>query len=267
MQKLIENVQSIIQEVGGEWGIVLENLHTGEKWEHHANILFYAASVIKLPIMAAVFAEAEKGNIDIHSKLPHRSEDVVGGSGVLQHMTPNTNLAIYDIMMLMIIQSDNTATNILIDLVGVDTIKSTMQEIGVEKSSFYHKMMTDRGNREGKNVITARDMGVFLKSLHKGEVVSAKASKQMIDIMKRQQIRDSLAGNLPYQESGNAEERVGWELANKTGWVPGVRHDVGIFYVNGKCIAVSVLSCGADDLESRRGLAEIGESVYGFLVG
>ncbi|WP_100011608.1 serine hydrolase [Lentibacillus sediminis] len=265
MQKLIEKVQSTIQATGGEWGIVLEDLNTGEKWEHHADNLFYAASVIKLPIMAAVFAESEKGNIDIHGTLSLRKEDMVGGSGVLQHMTQNPNLAIYDLMMLMIIQSDNTATNVLIDLVGVDNIQKTMQEIGMEKSSFYHKMMI--GDRKVKNELTSRDVGVFLKKLHKGGVVSAEASNQMIDIMKRQQIRDCLAGDLPYQELEHFEEGARWELANKTGWVPGVRHDVGIFSVGDECIAVSVLSCGADDLESRRGLAEIGESVYGFMLG
>lgn len=265
MKTLVNKIQNLTEQSVGTWGITLEDLDTGEKWVSNEHELFYAASVIKVPIMAAVFSAAERAELALTVQIILKEEDFVGGSGVLQHLTPGTSLSICDIVMLMIIQSDNTATNILIDQVGVEPIVQTMKEVGMEKSTFYNKLMMNNPNPKGFNQITANDIGKLLKLMATGKLVSEEASKQMIAMMKKQQIKDCLPEKLPSPYSNFNNGMTAWELAHKTGWIPGARHDVGIFYVGERKLIATVLSKNEDDLVSKRILAEIGEEIYNYL--
>ena len=87
--------------------------------------------------------------------------------------------------MLMIIQSDNTATNLLIDLVGVEDIQTTMKEAGMVYSTFYNKLMLGTPNPRGANRIAAGDIAMLLHKMAMGDLVSGRASSQMVDVMKR----------------------------------------------------------------------------------
>lgn len=265
MKTLVSRIQDLIDQSKGTWAIVLEDLSLGEKWELNGDELFYAASVIKVPIMAAVFNAVERGEFSLSDQIVLKEEDYVGGSGILQHFTTGTALSIQDIMMLMIIQSDNTATNILIDLVGIDSVVQSMNEVGMEKSTFYNKLMMNNPNPKGFNQISANDIAKLLKQMAIGELVSAKASEQMINIMKKQQIKDCLPEKLPSPYSNFNNGMTAWELAHKTGWIPGTRHDVGIFFVGERKLIATVLSEEEDDLVSKRILSEIGEAIYTYL--
>ncbi|WP_391205815.1 serine hydrolase [Psychrobacillus sp. L4] len=265
MKTLVDSILELVEQTNGTWGIVLEDLDLGEKWVLNGDELFYAASVIKVPIMAAVFAATEVGKLAITDQFVLKSEDFVLGSGVLQHLTPGTTLSLKDIITLMIIQSDNTATNILIDLVGVDNIVRTMKEEGMEKSTFYNKLMMSKPNPKGFNQITPNDISKLLVQMTTGELVSAEASEQMIGIMKKQQIKDCLPEKLPSPYSNFNNGMTAWELAHKTGWISGTRHDVGIFFVGQRKLIATVLSKDVDDLLSKQILTEIGERIYNYL--
>jgi len=265
VKALSNKVHDLIGKSKGMWGIVLEDLDSSEKWGLNENELFYAASVIKVPIMAAVFSAVERGEIALTDQIILKEEDFVGGSGVLQHLTPETSLSLQDIMMLMIIQSDNTATNILIDQVGVEHIEQTMKEVGMEKSTFYNKLMMNNPKPKGFNQITAFEIAKLLKLMATRELVSTDTSERMIAIMKKQQIKDCLPEKLPSPYSNFNDGMTPWELAHKTGWIPGTRHDVGIFYVGERKLIATVLSKGVDDLVSKQMLAQIGEEIYNYL--
>ena len=265
MENLIRNIHQLIEGSTGTWGIYLEDLDSGEKWELNGDELFYAASVIKVPIMAAVFDACQRGDVNVNDLIVLKREDYVGGSGVIQHLTPGTALSVLDIIMLMIIQSDNTATNILIDLIGPENIVETMNKVGMEKSTFYNKLMVNNPNPKGYNQITASDIGRFLKQMATGELVSLTSSEQMIDIMKKQQIKDCLPEKLPSPYSNFNNGMTAWELAHKTGWIPGTRHDVGIFYVGDRKFIATILSKEEDDLVSKRIFHDIGEEIYYYL--
>ncbi|MEK4487800.1 serine hydrolase [Psychrobacillus sp. FSL H8-0484] len=265
MKTLVSRIENLIEQSKGTWGIVLEDLDLGEKWELNGDELFYAASVIKLPIMVAVFSAVEHGELALTDPIILKQDGFVGGSGVLQHLTPGTSLSIQDIIMLMIIQSDNTATNILIDLVGMDNIVQSMKEEGMEKSTIYHKLMMYNPNPKGFNQITANDIAKALKQMATGGLVSLDASDQMIDMMKKQQIKDCLPEKLPSPYSNFNNGMTAWELAHKTGWIPGTRHDVGIFFVGQRKLVVTVLSKDEDDLISKQIISDIGEEIYHYL--
>lgn len=266
MRSLIEEIETIIDKTRGTWGIVLKDLITKNIWTINPHKQFYSASIVKLPIMATLFQAYEQGKISsLEKSLLIKESDLVGGAGVLQHMTPNIKLPLYDIMTLMIIQSDNTATNMIIDLIGIEEIQNLMKDIGMENSTCYNKLMISSPSSSGPNLTTAMDNALFLEKLYKGEIVSKTASKRMLDIMKKQQIRNCLPNYLPYQQIRSDEYMPRWELAHKTGWVPGLRHDVGIFYVERKPFIVSVFSKDVEDVQSEQAIAKIGEAVYTYL--
>ncbi|WP_047981146.1 serine hydrolase [Ornithinibacillus contaminans] len=262
MKQLTKRIQEIIKHAGGTWGISLEDLTTNEAWGLNTEESFYAASVIKVPIMIAVFDAHHQGALNLTDTVHLDRDALVGGSGVLQHLTIGTRFTIHDLLTLMIIQSDNTATNILIDLLGVEKIQQTMEKQGLVKSKFYHKMMTVPVDREGINEITAREMTVMLKKLVTGKIISAYACEQMITIMKKQQIRTTLPGKIPTNSSQLIGALPEWEIANKTGSVSGIRHDIGIFYVGKRTLVAAVLSKDVDDIRAVDALGEIGLEIW-----
>lgn len=265
MKELIHTVKSITSDIGGTWGIVLKDLSTHEEWALNKDEVFYSASVVKLPIMAAIYKASDEDKFQLHDEVTLREKELVGGAGVLQHMTPGFKISIQDLVTLMIIQSDNTATNMLIDLVGVSYIQDVMKEIGMTHSTFYHKLMISSSKRDGKNMTTARDNAIFLEKLYDGNIVSKKASSAMIDIMKKQQVSNCLPHQLPYQEMETDDEGSQWEIAHKTGWIPGIRHDVGIFYVDNKPFVASVFSKDINDLSSELAFSKVGKAIYNYL--
>ena len=265
MHLLSENIQKITEQAGGTWGIVLEDLDRNAKWEWHADETFYAASVIKVPIMIAAYEALEKNEISFSDKIPLKREELVGGSGVLQHITPGTELTIYDLIVLMIIQSDNTATNMLIDLLGAEKIQNTMNNYGWTSSTCFNKLMTIPVERKGNNMITAGDMALMLKQMVTGKLISVHASEEMISIMKKQQISDALPGKLPSPEHENIGGRPAWELAHKTGTITNVQHDVGIFYVGQRTLIATILAKDIDNYQLLATFQDIGLEIYNYL--
>ena len=265
MKQLVSNIERIIDNAGGTWGISLEDLETGESWNWNEHRLFYAASIIKVPILIAAFSAYDNGDISLSESIKLKKEDMVGGAGVLQHMAPGTNIKIYDVLTLMIIQSDNMATNIIIDLIGKEYIQKTMNDIGLQQSKFFNKLMTVPAEIKGYNQITAAEMSMMLREIAKGKVISEHACQQMISIMKRQQLRDCLPAKLPETDSNVMGMIPEWEIVNKTGNIRGIRHDIGIYYVGKRTMIASVLSSYLDDYESKLVFAEIGLEIYNYL--
>ncbi|WP_010099268.1 serine hydrolase [Ornithinibacillus scapharcae] len=266
MIELTDRIEEITNEAGGTWGIALYDMDTGISWEKNSHDTFYAASVIKVPIMIAAFAASQKGELSLSEQLELKREDIVGGSGVLQHLTPGYSFSIYDLITLMIIQSDNTATNMLINYIGVAEIQQSMREIGMEKSRFCHRLMTLEVDREGQNEINAYEMTEMLVKLASGKIISAHASEQMITIMKKQQIRNALPSNIPTQNDKFIGMIKKWEFANKTGNIPGISHDIGMLYVGNRIFIASVLSKGVEDIEAPKIIGNIGLEIYQYLI-
>lgn len=259
----LENALStLLEKSGGQWGIYLEDLQTNEIWGKGHDDRFYAASVIKVPIMAAVFAEAYAGKFALEDKLTLRQEDQVGGAGILQHMTPGTKWSIYDLTTLMIIQSDNTATNMLIDLVGAEAIRSVMNRTGMVNSQFHNKLMIVPAELEGYNEVTAADLGSHLRHLATGKIISYNSCLHMINIMKRQQHRDRIPYHLPDPDGDVIGMLPKWELANKTGTVTRTTHDIGVMYIGNRAVTICLLSKNIETVAANDVMAQIGRMVY-----
>lgn len=264
MKRLQEEIEAIFKNSTGTWSIAVEDLKEGAKFSLNGDKPFYAASIIKVPIMAAVFAAAQDGDLQLGDRLPLRRDDMVGGSGVLQYMSPTLELPILDLVTLMIIQSDNTATNMLLDEIGMDKVQAVMNEFGMERSEIHHKLMIAQANRVNSNDITASDVNALLTRIARGKCVSLHSSEQKVRILKQQQLSNGLIGSLPAMESSIVGAIPDWEFAGKTGNVDGMTHECGLLYVHDRCMAITVLSKGCTDVEAREMIAQIGSELYSY---
>lgn|SRR5690625_2860238 len=267
MQQLIEKIKAFTKETGGTWGISLKDMQTDEAWAMNGDERFHAASVIKVPIMAAVFQAIEKGHHSLAEKIALQAEELVGGTGVLQHMTPGTKLTIEDLLLLMIIQSDNTATNMMIELVGRSAIQNFIAEQEMKNTILHNKLMLPPEERgKGFNQTSAHDNARLLEKMYHHTLVSEDASKQMLAMMKKQQITNCLPHFIRFDYPQLAEDSPKWQIGHKTGSISKHRHDVGLFYVNDRAMVVSVLSRDAYERDLEETIARIGEAVFNYLL-
>lgn len=263
MEPLREKLTQLLDKAEGSWGVVVEDLDRGQRFAHRPDEAFIAESVIKVPIMAAVYAAAAQGEFQLDDRISMRAEDQVGGSGILFALSPGLALTIREWVTLMIIQSDNTATNVLIDLVGKQRIEQTMIELGMERSKYSRKLMIYPVGVTENNLITPGDVSRMLGSIATGRFLSQRACEEMVAIMKRQQVLNGLPSLLPSVPGGTPD----WEIACKSGWDSGRQHDVGVFYTEGRRFSIVALSQDVQSESALCVLGQIGREVYEYAKG
>ena len=211
-----------LERLSGDTGVYVKNLVTGETFMRGENVPVVAASVIKIPVMIEAFRAAEDGELSLDEIHALRDEERLPSCGTLKAMHTGIEMTLLDLIKLMIIVSDNAATNILIRRVGIDKVNKTLRALGCEKTTLNRLLFDSEASRRGvKNYITAREMGAVLEKLWRGEVVSQAASKAMMDILLDQRLN----GKLPF-----FIDSMGIDIAHKTGEDDGISHDVGVIY-------------------------------------
>lgn len=205
--------------------------------DFHGNILamdedepFEAASTIKSYILLDLFQQVEEGKRSLEEMLLYKEEFRVEGSGVLHSMESGFMMTAKNFATLMIIVSDNTATNVMIDYLGLDHINQTIEKYGFKGTKLHNKI--DWELYELLGTTTARDYGEFFYKLHQGELVSPRASKEMMEIFKKQHYNSMLVREFPqYYLSGDdciAEGNEQIQVASKSGSMNACRNDGGI---------------------------------------
>lgn len=208
----------------GKVALYYEPLNGGGGMEFQADLPLIAASVIKIPIMVEAFRRFCEGSLDPKQQHLLRDAERMPSCGCLNRLHEGIALTLMDLVELMIILSDNTATNILIDLLGVDAINRGLRTLGIENSTLRRKLFDREAQQRGlENSVTARDMGKLLKMMYNGTLISAAASEKMLEILKAQRLN----GKLPFYLKSR-----GVAVAHKTGEDDGITHDVGIVYAD-----------------------------------
>lgn len=189
-----------------------------------------AASVIKLGVMLAAFAAFESGALDPNALYKTRAADKVPSCGALTYLHDGLEVSYLDLTTLMIILSDNTATNIMIDALGIENIDAVLDSYGLEKIRLRRKMFDSAAAGKGlQNTITARDVAAFLRLLYQEKLVSPAASRKMLDILSNQRLN----GKIPFYL-----HEKGIRVAHKTGEDDETSHDAGILFADRPLIAV-----------------------------
>jgi possible beta-lactamase class A len=199
-----------------------------------------SASMIKVFILSYLFEKVDKGEISLQDLYVLKPSDKVGGSGVLYGYESGSILTIDTLARLMIAESDNTATNILIDKLGLENINSYLLNQGYMDTQLNRKMMDLIAIDKGiENYTSAKDLGNWFLKLAKGELASDLANKKMIHYLLEQTDTECISLALP--------NRV---IAHKTGELASVYHDGGIIY-NGNQSDYYILVLLSDGYDSR----------------
>ena len=217
----IEALEKVSQ-LPGKVGLVIRDAQTGETAAFQEDVPVVAASVIKIMVMAEAFRQKEAGKLNFEEEITIRKEDKLPSCGALTYLHDGLRVQIGDLVTLMIILSDNTATNLLIDRLGRENIQDMCSELGLRNTFIRRKLFMPDLSRQGiENSISAGDMACVLEHLLKGEVVSPSASGEMLAILSNQRLN----GKMPFYLHDK-----GIRCAHKTGEDEGITHDVGIVY-------------------------------------
>ena len=181
-----------------------------------------AASVIKIPIMVEAFRQFESGELNPLETYRIKPEDKMPSCGALNRMHDGLEVTMRDLVELMIVLSDNSATNILIDRLGIARVNATLEAEGLKVTRLRRKLFDKAGMEAGlSNHVCAREIGLLLERMYAGTLVSPQASTEMLEILRNQKLN----GKMPFFLKPR-----GIACAHKTGEDDGITHDVGVVY-------------------------------------
>lgn len=294
--QLRRRIGRIASRLDGTMGVYVHALATGETIAINADQPFQMASVFKIPILAELLSQVDAGRRSLDDRVALADDMKSPGSGVLKELSAGTSFTLRDLATLMIIVSDNTATDMLLGLVTKDAVNARLRACGLERTVvamscrelLYNLVGMDGGvdtpearrtvldrlrRREidpnarvyrdpGTNMTTPHDMGHLLEAVAGPTLggagaadgpLSATVCRGMLDIMRRQQVRDRLPLLLPPSV----------EIAHKTGSLNRVSNDAAILYAPKSACVVTVFTRDlVDDLKGRMAIGEVGRAVY-----
>jgi beta-lactamase class A len=276
----------------GVIGVSVKNLDTGEYAEVNGDMLFPTASVFKVPVIVEFFRQIDNNRIKIEDQTLLREKDKVPGSGILKELSEGMPVSYKDLLSLMMIVSDNTATDIIVKKVGFENINNTMRELGLNDTKvtkYCRQILFDlvglnnleldemtinvfneaTENRyysgswslktKDNNVSTPKEMTRLLELITEGKAASEESCQKILEIMAKCQ-----TGPYRIPKYLPSKEVI---LQRKTGSLPGIRNDVGIITIKerGKIYIISCFTREAENnYEAEEVIARISQKVYNY---
>jgi beta-lactamase class A len=250
----------------GKVAVAVKHLRTGESFEYHADDVMTTASLIKFPVMIEVYRQAATKKIDLDVTVVLKKQDKVPGSGVLtDHFSDGATFKLRDAVRLMIAFSDNTATNIVLDAIGIGATAATMEKLGYRNTKLHAKVyrrdtsvFPARSRQFGLGSTTAREMIRLCEAVHRHELVSPEACDEMLGHLRACEDKDKLPRFLPEET----------KVAFKTGSLDAVKTAAGIIEWPKGPVALCVLTADNEDKRwvtdnaGNRLCADIARAVY-----
>jgi beta-lactamase class A len=240
---LDDQVKPLVASFKGKVSLFAKNLDTGETYGLNPDERVRTASTIKIAVMIEAFARVAEGKAKWTDEVVLTKEKKVSGSGILFELSDGLKLTLRDAVTLMMLVSDNTATNLVLDVLTTDAVNARMESLGFKQIKIMRKVGSGGESAAGKDpenkkyglgMATPREMVLVMEKLERGEIVSPAVSKEMIDLMKREQDRNAIGRSL-------------WNvpMASKYGALDRLRSAIGILYTKKGRIAMAI-SC--DDM-------------------
>lgn len=223
-----EQLAKLQSRFSGQFVLYAEHLTTGEILSYGEVHPMETASTIKIPILAEVMRQIDNHVLELDMPLTLHTGDFVSGSGVLQHLTPGTVLSLKDVLTLMVIVSDNVATNMVLRLIGLSTVNTTMKRWGLHNTEL--KKRIDFALPGPLGLSTPEDLVTLLKGIYQKTLLTPASCQLVLDMLTHQQVNILLTRHLPYALLSADEDNTPPEVivASKSGSLKGVRNDMGL---------------------------------------
>ena len=264
---LYQSVQQIKESHGlVELGIAFYDYETTLQWSYNADTWFHAASTMKLAVLLGVYRMVDRGELTLDAPVHVRNKfmSIAGEKLYMLDINRDSDPELYrhlgrtmpvkQLAYQMITTSSNFATNLLVDVVGVETIQTTLAELGIEGVKVLRGVEDQAAFDAGlNNLVTANGLLRILRLIADGKAFSEGASREMLDILHDQQLKGGIPAGLP------EEARV----AHKTGNIATVHHDAGIVYLeNRKPYVLVILTQFHSENPRSTAVAEVSRDIY-----
>jgi beta-lactamase class A len=231
--KLEKSILDIDRGLDGVMGVAIVDLTDGHKYLLHANDVYPQASSIKICVLAELYRQAQQGKLKLTDLYTVNAADLVQDSDIMGGLTPGvTQITLRDLATMMVAVSDNSATNVLIDRVGMDNVNAFLNAQGLRDTRLRRKMMDLKAAAEGReNVSTPNEMLNLLQALYRGEILNKEMTDDFFKVLSTH--KDSwIPRNLPDD----------LKIADKPGALEGVRNDSGVIFVDKRPYVLCVMT-------------------------
>lgn len=243
-----ERIELEAESFSGQIAIYADNFQ-GDKVEINPDLVWPTASCIKVPILIELYRRVAFGEVDLGESLTYEESDYTPGSGILKDLSPGLTLTLKDLATLMVIISDNTASNMLIDYLGKDAINNTSWDLGLKNTTLFRKIDFTARDDKGLGITTAREYASLFRMIYSGQVWDANTSRQMLAILKGQHYQAMLTRHLPQNllAGDNSGRCPAITVASKNGSISNARNDGGIFFTPWGDYILVILTRGFSD--------------------
>lgn len=252
-------LSALVNTSGGEVAVYYRDLGSNDSLLMNADVRMHAASTMKVPVMIQLFKDRDAGFLSLDDTLsvkttfssildgtPYTLTEESDSDSTLYNLT-GKSITYRDLTELMITVSSNLATNLLMEVVDPTRVTESMRELGADSIQVLRGVEDGPAYEAGiSNTTTARDLGIIMTALARGEAVSPEASREMLEILERQRLRSKIPANLP----------PGVRVAHKTGSITGISHDAGVVFPEGTpAFVLVILTRGFESQEAADALA------------
>jgi beta-lactamase class A len=256
IENVLEDTRQKIEGYNGIAGLYVRDLEGDFGYGIRPDERFFTASVIKVPVMVAVYRKVDEGQLSFSQEVEIKEEDWAAGAGWLQWEKAGTRQTVGDLLLLMMTQSDNVATNALVRIVGgPDHVNEVARSMGAENTLLYQKVSSERGAVPAlDNRSTPRDLATMMQKIAEGKAASEKSCGYMIDLMHENKLDWWLDAGLP----------EGVDAANKAGWLYRVYDETGIVQHDGHGYVITIMTKhGSADVHAGQDLIKyLSETVW-----
>ena len=252
-QKLAMDVRAVDAGLEGVVGVAIEDLTTRHTFFLNPDEVFPQASSIKVTVLATLYRQHQDGKLSLGDPYIVNSADLVPDSSIMGGLTPGvTRVTNRDLATMMVAVSDNSATNVLIDRVGMDNVNAFLDRLGLHATRLRRKMMDLKAASEGReNVSTPREMLTLLESLYRKKLLNAQLTDDFFTMLATH--KDSWIPRYLPEEL---------KIANKPGSLEGVRNDSGVIFASRPYILCVMTTYLRNEREGEEAIAQISRAAY-----
>ncbi len=254
--KMQNRLSAVADHLNGVMGYAIKDLTTGEAFYRNADTVFPQASSIKLTILLELLRQDQEGKISLDEKHTIRRSETVGGDAIIYMLGDGTvTMTWRDLATFMVVLSDNSATNILINRVGMGNVNAEIARLGLKETKLRRRMMDLEAAQKGdENVSTPREMMTLLEKVHAGEALDAAHTREYFRLLE-----------LPKSSEFHAALPETARIADKPGSLEAVRCDSGIVEISGHPVVISVMTTYlADGNAGERTIEQVARMAYDY---